>query len=145
MLALPDRDLVLDPLDELLERGERLAPVRCGRGGDERGVADLERSDAVHCGERHTGTLSFFGDHGGEEALSIGVRAVLERGDALPAVVVADDPAEDEDRPAVRAVDGGVNGGFVDRLLGDAREGRRAPITHRDRPRAVREPPARSR
>ncbi len=54
MLALPDRDLVLDPLDEPLERGERLAPVRCGRGGDERGVADLERSDAVHCGERHT-------------------------------------------------------------------------------------------
>src|SRR5579884_4520591 len=84
LLALPDRHLLLQGVDQGPARGERLGPVRGGRRDDHGKVADLQLPDAVHCSQGGAGVVGGDFARDLEELLAGGwVRGVFELGDLL--------------------------------------------------------------
>ena len=115
---LPDRDRCLELVDECPGGGEGLGTVDRGGGDHDRGVADREPADPVHRGHadhvvgvRHVlGDLAQPGQRGR-------MRGVVESGDLVVVVVVAD--RSDEDVHATRSWvrQGGEDLRDVERLL----------------------------
>ena len=94
MFLLPDRDAVLDLVDDVAARGERLGPVRRAHTDPDGHLAERKVADAVHAGgPAHAVLLDGFGNDA--LALAHGERGegfVLQSPD-LPALVVITHPA----------------------------------------------------
>src|SRR5690349_23779361 len=55
LLALPDRNLLLEGVDQFAAGGERFGAVRCGGRHYDRQVADGQITGAVYCGQDGAG------------------------------------------------------------------------------------------
>ncbi len=114
---LPDRDLVLQVVDQHPAGLEGLAAVRAGHGHDHREIADGQVADPV---DRGQGTDRVLGHHAFGDAAHLGlgrrVAGVAERVDVRPAVVVAH--RADEERRSARRVVADGREDLVDRERG---------------------------
>jgi hypothetical protein len=96
--VLPDRHPFLDEVDQGAARCEGLGPVPGRHGCGERDVPDAERADPVQHSDADLRVL--FGDGArdrGDDVTGARVPFVVEGGDTLAPVVVADDPGEGDD------------------------------------------------
>ena len=82
---LPDRDLVLEVVDQLAAGLDGLAAVGAGDGDDDRDVTDPEVADAVHGGQRADRVVGddLLGD-AAQLGLGGGVTGVAEAVDVRP-------------------------------------------------------------
>ena len=91
VLLLPDRDAVLDLVDDVAARREGLGAVRCADADPDGDLAERQRADTVHAARAAHAEA---GDRLRHDPLALldrelGVRLVLERAHGAPVVVVA--------------------------------------------------------
>src|SRR3954447_9580882 len=99
-LVLPDRDRVLQVVDEVPCGVERLTAMTCGRSDDDGEVADLEVTDPVYGSDRrHRVPFDDRLDDLAQPVERRGVSGVLEGRDRPSVVVVADGADEERHSP----------------------------------------------
>jgi hypothetical protein len=119
VLALPYRDLGLDPIHEQRAGNKGLGTVRSGYRGDEGEIADRQWSHSMHSRDRKSGLRGHLLAAVTQERLGVGVGLVLELGNCLSGIVVTDDAREQHYRSVLGARDGGIHRRRVQWLGGD--------------------------
>lgn len=121
MLPFPNRDGVLDFLDQPLGGIEGLLAVRRRNNGVEGDVADLQFPDPMRCADPQArlGGESFA--ELSEQELGVRMRLVVERTDTATLIVIPDDPREDHQGSTGRGENGPIESGLIDGFGSDER------------------------
>lgn len=118
VFTLPDRNVVLDAIDEESTSAEGLGAVRSGGHADDGSLAHLERAETMGGGDAHAGKLLLDSLPNARELLlrHRGVGVVFEQGYGAAGFMIADDTEENVDPAALRGRSQGDHGGEVERL-----------------------------